>query len=173
MCGRVVSFEKFRSCALLSLTCSCRRVKQTTVSLSFFAHFCCIRSLPQPAQWLPHSTPLINFAENASVCQMSTCASSMKTLLGTMPGLHLHTVKSFTYSDLPTETNPKMDTKIIPYSFQILSTFFYAVPFNHSHVRSYAVEVFIFIGYMRLNKAQCRFLRHVTCLRALNARAVA
>lgn len=36
--GGVVSFEKFRSCALLSLTCSCRRVKANDCLVFFF--FC-------------------------------------------------------------------------------------------------------------------------------------
>lgn len=58
--GGVVSFEKFRSCALLSLTCSCHRVKQiATVSLSFifFCAFCHIGSLRRPTQWLAYSAP--------------------------------------------------------------------------------------------------------------------
>lgn len=60
-------------------------------------------------------------------------------MLSTMLGLHLHTVTRFTQSDLPTKTKPRNGLQI---NFQLLPDciIFCAVPFNHSHVRSYAVE---------------------------------
>lgn len=60
-------------------------------------------------------------------------------MLSTMPGLHLHTVTSFTQSDLPAKTKPRNGLQT---NFKLLPDFiiFCAVPFNRSHVRSYAVE---------------------------------